>query len=68
MTTTHKFPPQVLAASLLDYLRQLQLLSLAGTEPKLPLLYRKLALLLHRQVMISFRLEFRFRLILRNLD
>jgi len=44
---------QVLASSLLDYLRQLQSCSVPGLEPKLPLLYTKLVNLLHRQVEYS---------------
>ena len=44
---------QVLASTLLEYLRQLQKFSLPGIEPKLPLLYRKLVELLYRQVEYS---------------
>ena len=44
---------QVLASSLLEYIRLLQSVSVPGLEFKLPILYKKLAQLLYRQVELS---------------
>ena len=41
---------QVLASSLLEYIRLLQSVCVSGLEPKLPILYKKLVQLLNRQV------------------